>query len=96
MAKKEARKKQRLKTVQDQFADWRKNRKGRDRIPEPLWNAAASLADGFSINELSESIATKSQFPERAYRNHSTRFVRRNLSSHIYRIPALESANRFD
>ena len=56
MANKKSKEKQRLKTVQDQFADWRKNRKGRDRIPEPLWDAAASLADGFSINELSKAL----------------------------------------
>ena len=56
MANKKSKEKQRLKTVQDQFADWRKNRKGRDCIPEPLWDAAASLADGFSINELSRAL----------------------------------------
>lgn len=56
MANKKSKEKQRLKTVQDQFADWRKNRKGRGRIPEPLWDAAVSLADGFSINELSKAL----------------------------------------
>ena len=56
MANNKSKEKQRLKTVQDQFADWRKNRKGRDRIPEPLWDAAASLADGFSVNELSKAL----------------------------------------
>ena len=42
MANKKSEGKQRLKTVQDRFADWRKNHKGRDRIPEPLWDATAS------------------------------------------------------
>ena len=46
-----------LEAVQTQFSDWRKNRKGRrDRIPESLWDAAASLSDGFSINELSKTL----------------------------------------
>ena len=56
MANKKSKEKQ-LKAVQTQFADWRKNRKGRrDRIPESLWDAAASLSDGFSVNELSRAL----------------------------------------
>ena len=56
MANKKSKEKQRLKKAQDQFAAWRKNRKGRDRIPESLWDAAASLADSFSVNELSKAL----------------------------------------
>jgi len=56
MAKKRSKEKQRLETVQAQFSNWRKNRKKRGRIPEPLWDAAASLADGFSIHELSKAL----------------------------------------
>ena len=56
MANKKSKEKQ-LEAVQAQFSDWRKNRKGRrDRIPESLWDAAASLADGFSVNELSKTL----------------------------------------
>ena len=56
MANKKSKEKQ-LKAVQTQFADWRKNRKGlRDRIPESLWDAAASLSNGFSVNELSRAL----------------------------------------
>ena len=56
MANKKSKEKQ-LEAVQAQFADWRKNRKGlRDRIPESLWDAAASLSDGFSVNELSKTL----------------------------------------
>ncbi len=56
MANKKSKEKQ-LEAVQTQFSDWRKNRKGRrDRIPESLWDAAASLADGFSVNELSKAL----------------------------------------
>jgi len=56
MANKKSKENQRLKAVQAQFCDWRKNRKRRGRIPESLWDAAASLADGFSINELSKAL----------------------------------------
>jgi len=56
MAEKKSKEKQRLEAVQAQFCDWRKNRKTRGRIPESLWDAAASLADGFSINELSKAL----------------------------------------
>ena len=56
MANKKSKEKQ-LKAVQTQFSDWRKNRKGlRDRIPESLWDAAASLSNGFSVNELSRAL----------------------------------------
>ena len=56
MANKKSKEKQ-LEAVQTQFSDWRKNRKGRrDRIPESLWDAAASLADGFIVNELSKTL----------------------------------------
>ena len=54
MTNKKSKEKQRLKTVQNQFADWRNNRKGRNRIPESLWKSAASLADTFSICEISK------------------------------------------
>lgn len=56
MAKRKSKEKQRLETVQAQFSDWRKNRKKRGCIPESLWDAAVSLSDGFSINELSKAL----------------------------------------
>jgi len=56
MARKRLKEKQRLETVQAQFSDWRKNRKKRSPIPESLWDAATSLVDGFSINELSKAL----------------------------------------
>ena len=56
MAKKKSKETQRLEAVQAQFSYWRKNRKKRDRIPESLWDAAVSLADAFSINELSKAL----------------------------------------
>ena len=56
MAKNKSKEKQRFDAVQAQFSDWRKNRKKRDRIPESLWDAAVSLADGFSINKISKAL----------------------------------------
>ena len=56
MAKKKSKEKQRLETVQDQFSAWRKTRKKRGPIPESLWDAAVSLVDDFSINELSKAL----------------------------------------
>jgi len=56
MAKKKSKEKQRLEIVQAQFSDWRNQRKKRGPIPESLWDAAASLANGFSISELSKAL----------------------------------------
>lgn len=56
MTKEKSKEEQRLETVQAQFFDWRKNRKKRGHIPESLWDAATSLADSFSINELSKAL----------------------------------------
>ena len=41
---------QNLKQVQQQFEQWRKTRKGRQPIPEHLWQAAAGLVKHHSIN----------------------------------------------
>ena len=41
---------QSLKEVQQQFEQWRKTRKGRQPIPEHLWQAAAKLSKQYSIN----------------------------------------------
>ncbi len=41
-----------LKEAQQQFEQWRKNRKGREPIPEHLWQAAARLSKQYSINHV--------------------------------------------
>ena len=43
---------QNLNEVQQHFEQWRKNRKGRQPIPEHLWQAAAGLAKQYSINHV--------------------------------------------
>ena len=47
-----------LEKVQQLFADWRKNRTGRSRIPDNLWWAATDLyhTQGMSINKIAHSL----------------------------------------
>jgi len=56
MAKRKSKENEDLKKVQAQFRVWRKNRKAGDRIPDSLWDAAASLCGSLSINELSKAL----------------------------------------
>jgi hypothetical protein len=41
-----------LESVQKQFEAWRTNRTKREPIPEPLWEAAASLCDHYPITHV--------------------------------------------
>jgi len=79
MAKKKSNEKRGLEAVQAQFSDWRKNRKKRGRIPESLSDAAVSLADVYSINELSKAL----------HLNHSS------LKDRIESIPNSPTKERF-
>lgn len=47
-----------LEKVQQLFADWRKNRTGRSRIPDKLWQAASDLyhTQGITINKIAKSL----------------------------------------
>jgi hypothetical protein len=45
-----------LEIVRDQFESWRKTRRGRDRIPEALWEAAAEQCREHSICEVSQRL----------------------------------------
>jgi len=42
-----------LKRVEGQFAQWRSQKHGRERIPEELWSAAAKVAGRHGINRVS-------------------------------------------
>lgn len=42
-----------LSEVKHQFEEWRKTKKGRERIPEKLWEAAVSLSKVHSISRIS-------------------------------------------
>ena len=45
-----------LATVKQQFKKWRDSRQHRSRIPEELWEAAASLSGQYSIHYISKSL----------------------------------------
>ncbi len=45
-----------LEKAQDQFAVWRKIRKKRGSIPEKLWNVAISLAESYSVHQISKGL----------------------------------------
>lgn len=45
-----------LEAVRNQFETWRKRRRCRGRIPEPLWQAAIGLCQEHSICEVSRTL----------------------------------------
>ena len=51
-----ARRHSKMKKVQQQFENWRKNRKGRSPIPESLWEAAVGLYGEYRIGEISKTL----------------------------------------
>lgn len=46
-----------LAEVRARFADWRKNKKHRRRIPEDLWTAAVGLSPEHSIHKISSALS---------------------------------------
>jgi len=47
---------QRLEEVKQLFTTWRASRKHKTRIPDDLWEAAASLAPQYSIHQISRDL----------------------------------------
>jgi len=45
-----------LEKAQEQFTIWRKTRKKRGSIPEKLWNVAISLAETYTIHQISKGL----------------------------------------
>jgi hypothetical protein len=45
-----------LDQVKQQFEEWRKIKKGRERIPEKLWDAAVSLSDEYPISRIAREL----------------------------------------
>jgi hypothetical protein len=45
-----------LEEVRKRFDGWRRDRRGRDPIPEALWKAAVSLTGARSINEVARRL----------------------------------------
>ena len=46
----------RLRGVQRRFEQWRRGRKGRARIPEPLWKAAVKMAEVYGVNRTATAL----------------------------------------
>jgi len=46
----------RLRSVQRRFEQWRRERKGRARIPEPLWRAAVKMAETYGVNRAATAL----------------------------------------
>lgn len=42
-----------VQVVRNRFDSWRKNKRGRERIPEPLWRAAVKLCERCSVHGVS-------------------------------------------
>ncbi len=45
-----------LNEVRELFNRWRQDRRRRDRIPDALWNAAASLTNAHSVNVIAKHL----------------------------------------
>lgn len=45
-----------LKSIQRRFKYWRKTRKASDTIPEKLWEAALTLTNEYSVNQIAKSL----------------------------------------
>jgi hypothetical protein len=55
-----------LEEVKEQFAQWRQNRKGRESIPDELWQAAVRLTKEHSLNKIVKELnLSYSGFKER-------------------------------
>ena len=46
----------RLEQVRRRFEQWRQRRKGRERIPEPLWAAAVKLAATYGVHRTAKAL----------------------------------------
>jgi hypothetical protein len=68
-----------LKTVQDLFDGWRKEKKGRDPIPPALWGAAVALTGQHSIHEIARHLRLNhNTLKTRAHNARSVAFVEIN------------------
>lgn len=45
-----------VERVRQRFERWRRTRKKRSRIPEPLWNAAVAVAESYGVNPTARSL----------------------------------------
>lgn len=79
-----------LEQVRERFAQWRQNRKGREPIPDELWQAAIGLTTEYSVTKIVKTLnLTHSDFKERMIeaQNNDPTFVELQLP-----VPATASA----
>jgi hypothetical protein len=61
-----------LAEVQSRFADWRKNKKHRSRIPENLWTAAVMLSQEHSLHKISRALGLSYTDLKKRVKSHKT------------------------
>ena len=77
---------QEIEEVKEQFAQWRQNRKGREAIPDELWQAAVKLTKEHSINKIVKELnLSYSGFKERVMeaQNSNSPFVEFHLPTSL-------------
>jgi hypothetical protein len=73
-----------LEQVKERFAQWRQNRKGREPIPDELWQAAVGLTTEYSVTKIVKTLnLTHSDFKERMIEAQNT--------SNLCRVPSYMS-----
>jgi len=72
-----------LEEVKERFAKWRQNRKGKEPIPDELWQAAVGLTSEYSVSKIAKTLSlTHSYFKKRMIevQNNEPAFVEFHLS----------------
>jgi hypothetical protein len=61
-----------VEEVHELFERWRKDKTGRDRIPEALWEAAVSLTGGHPVNKIARRLRVNHKDLKNRARSHIT------------------------
>jgi hypothetical protein len=75
-----------LEEVKEQFAKWRQNRKGREPIPDELWQAAVKLTSEYAVTKVAKTLnLTHSDFKKRMIevQNNEPTFVEFHLPTPV-------------
>ena len=75
-----------LKEVKERFSQWRQTRKGREPIPDDLWQAAVGLTNEYTINKIVKELnLSYSGFKERVMeaQNSNSPFVEFHLPTSL-------------
>ena len=60
-----------IEEIQKQFIAWRNNRRCREPVPEALWEAAVSLAEDYSVGQISKILRLNHRELKRRVQAHS-------------------------